>query len=88
MVKFNKFNYLNTSDCYVVNSINDSLNFDTVLNSLALLGTFSIILLIISLPFSGIDEIDPVHIWKILAAILHLGNLDFGDSSSNSNSSN
>ncbi|KAL4464464.1 hypothetical protein ABPG72_011752 [Tetrahymena utriculariae] len=70
-VNLTKFNYLNKSECYTVNSINDETLYFDVCQALSTL---------------EIDTIDPKYIWQILAAILHLGNLEFDDKYADSNS--
>ena len=59
-----RFRYLNRSDCYQVESLNDMEQYQEVLKSFDKL---------------KLSEKEKYAVWSILAAILHLGNLEFND---------
>lgn len=57
-----RFTYLNKSSCFDVEGINDTKEFQDVLNAMKII---------------NISESDQNSIFKIIAGILHLGNLTF-----------
>ena len=57
-----RFLYLSKSGCYEVDGLNDQKEFDDVLNAMKVV---------------NISEIDQFNIFKILAGVLHLGNIIF-----------
>lgn len=59
-----QFEYLRKSDCYVVDKINDVELFKEVVEAISILG------------FSEYQH----TIFSLIAAILHMGNIDFDDS--------
>jgi myosin-1 len=63
------FNYLNMSNCLKVDSIDDKNDFMVVRNAMKVF---------------GITDESVGTIWKVLAGILHLGNITFSESTSSS----
>jgi myosin heavy subunit len=57
-----RFLYLSKSGCYEVEDMNDASEFDLVLNAMKAM---------------NISELDRENICKIIAGILHLGNVTF-----------
>jgi len=60
--EFNKYRYLSVSDCFSVPTINDAAEFKTLCAALK------------TLNFSNSDQ---EAMWKILASVLHIGNIEF-----------
>ncbi|XP_019850778.1 PREDICTED: LOW QUALITY PROTEIN: unconventional myosin-Id-like [Amphimedon queenslandica] len=58
------YHYINQGDAHKVDSLNDKKDFDNVRNALKILGL-------------TVNEIETI--WKLIASILHLGNLQFRD---------
>ena len=54
--------YLNKSGCYEVDGVNDTKEFQDVLNAMKII---------------NINESDQFSIFRIIAGILHLGNISF-----------
>ncbi|KAM7391895.1 hypothetical protein PAMP_022543 [Pampus punctatissimus] len=60
------YNYLTQGDCAIVSSINDKNDWKTVKNAMQII---------------DIDEINTNHLFRIVASVLHLGNVQFDSDS-------
>lgn len=62
IVNMSRFSYLNKSGCYDVDGLNDQNDFKEVLNAMKTI---------------KISDSDQLNIFKLIAGILHLGNVVF-----------
>lgn len=62
IVSMSRFYYLSKSGCYEVDGVNDQKDFQDILNAMKVI---------------NISDADQMNIFKIIAGILHLGNIMF-----------
>jgi myosin heavy subunit len=62
-------NYINQSGCITIDDVNDARDYDEVQRALLIL---------------GFSPLECQQLWTIIAIVLHLGNIEFGPSPSNS----
>lgn len=62
IIEKSRFSYLNKTGCYTVDGVNDTHEFDDVVNAMSVI---------------NMSSEDQFNIFKLLAGILHLGNVHF-----------